>query len=76
MRDTTVANSAGYLAGRNDAILTLLYDTGLRVGELVALDVETLYVTDVHCTTTKRHDARIGQQVARRNAGRPAQPGC
>jgi len=42
MRDATVASSAGYLAGRNDAILALLYDTGLRVGELVALDVEML----------------------------------
>jgi len=42
MRDGTVANSAGYLAGRNDAILALLYDTGLHVGELVALDVEML----------------------------------
>jgi integrase/recombinase XerC/integrase/recombinase XerD len=42
MRDGTVATSAGYLAGRNDAILALLYDTGLRVGEFVALDVEML----------------------------------
>ena len=42
MRDATVATSTGYLAGRNDAILALLYDTGLRVGELVALDVEML----------------------------------
>lgn len=39
----------------------------LKVTALV--DVETLYVTDVHCTTTKKHDARIGPQVARRNAG-------
>jgi integrase/recombinase XerC/integrase/recombinase XerD len=42
MRDATVASSASYLAGRNDAIIALLYDTGLRVGELVALDVEML----------------------------------
>ena len=39
----------------------------LKVTTLV--DVETLYVTDVHCTTTKKHDAKIGPQVARRNAG-------
>ena len=39
----------------------------LKVTALV--DVETLYVTDVHCTTTKKHDAKIGPQVARRNAG-------
>lgn len=31
-----------YLQQRDDAILTLMYDTGLRVGELVALDVDHL----------------------------------
>jgi len=31
------------------------------------VDVETLYTTDIHCTT-KKHDAKIGPQVARRNA--------
>ena len=46
MRDATVATSAGYLAGRSDAILALLYDTGLRVGELVALDVKHLDVDE------------------------------
>ena len=30
----------------------------LKVTALV--DVATLYVTDVHCTTTKKHDAKIG----------------
>jgi IS5 family transposase len=39
----------------------------LKVTALV--DTETLYITDVHCTTTKKHDAKIGPQVARRNAG-------
>jgi IS5 family transposase len=38
----------------------------LKVTALV--DVRTLYVYDVHCTTTKKHDAKIGPQVARRNA--------
>lgn len=33
---------AEYLQQRNDAILAVLYDTGLRVGELVQLDVEML----------------------------------
>jgi IS5 family transposase len=33
------------------------------------VDVETLYITDIHCTTTKKHDTQIGPQVARRNAG-------
>ncbi|WP_435078387.1 tyrosine-type recombinase/integrase [Halococcus sp. AFM35] len=42
MRSATVANSASYLAARNDALLALLYDTGLRVSELVALDVSML----------------------------------
>jgi hypothetical protein len=36
----------------------------LKVTALV--DVKTLYVFDVHCTTTKKHDAKIGPQVARR----------
>jgi integrase/recombinase XerC/integrase/recombinase XerD len=31
-----------YLQQRNEAIVALMYDTGLRVGELVALDVEML----------------------------------
>jgi IS5 family transposase len=33
------------------------------------VDVETLYITDIHSTTSKKHDAKIGPQVARRNAG-------
>lgn len=31
-----------YLQGRDDCMIALLYDTGLRVGELVALDVDHL----------------------------------
>ena len=31
-----------YLQQRNEAIIALMYDTGLRVGELVALDVDHL----------------------------------
>ncbi len=42
------------------------YVHSLKVTALV--DVKTLYVFDVHCTTTKKHDAKIGSQVARRNA--------
>jgi hypothetical protein len=30
---------------------------------------QTLYITDIHATTSKKHDAKIGPQVARRNAG-------
>jgi integrase/recombinase XerC/integrase/recombinase XerD len=37
MRTATVANSADYLSARNDAIIALLADTGLRVGELVQI---------------------------------------
>jgi integrase/recombinase XerC/integrase/recombinase XerD len=33
---------ASYLQLRNDAIIALLYDAGLRVGELVQVDVEML----------------------------------
>jgi len=42
MRTAVVRESADYLADRNDAMLALMYDTGLRVGELVAVDVEHL----------------------------------
>ena len=38
MRSATVEQSATYLAARNDALIATLYDTGLRVGEAVALD--------------------------------------
>ncbi len=39
----------------------------LKVTALV--DVETLYITDIDSTTSKKHDAKIGPQVAQRNAG-------
>ena len=37
LRSATVANSADYLSARNDAIIAVLADTGLRVGELVQI---------------------------------------
>lgn len=46
MRTATVEGSADYLAGRNDALLALLYDTGLRVAEAVALDEDLLELED------------------------------
>jgi integrase/recombinase XerC/integrase/recombinase XerD len=42
LRSGCYPSSADYLQLRNEAIITLTYDTGLRVGELVALDVEML----------------------------------
>lgn len=42
MRTVCYDRFADYLAPRNEAIITLMYDTGLRVGELVAVDVEML----------------------------------
>lgn len=42
MRTASLQASTDYLAERNDAILALMYDAGLRVGELVAVDVEYL----------------------------------
>ena len=38
----------------------------LKVAAL--LNVETLSIIDIHCTTAKKHDSKIGPQVARRNA--------
>ncbi|GAA0507805.1 integrase/recombinase XerD [Halorubrum aquaticum] len=40
MRSATVEVSATYLAARNDALIATLYDTGLRVSEAIALDVD------------------------------------
>jgi integrase/recombinase XerC/integrase/recombinase XerD len=42
MRTAILQASASYLQERNDAMLALMYDTGLRVGELVDLNVEHL----------------------------------
>lgn len=42
LRSTCYATGAEYLQQRNEAIVTTMYDTGLRVGELVQLDVELL----------------------------------
>jgi len=38
LRDAALASGATYLQERNDMIVALLYDLGLRVGELVTLD--------------------------------------
>jgi len=46
LRSATVEESADYLASRNDALIATLYDTGLRVGEAIALDVEMLDLDD------------------------------
>lgn len=42
MRTAVLQASADYLAERNDAIIATMYDAGLRVGELVDVDVEHL----------------------------------
>lgn len=46
LRSATVEESADYLASRNDALIATLYDTGIRVGEAIALDVEMLDLDD------------------------------
>jgi IS5 family transposase len=38
----------------------------LKVTTLV--DTDTLSVVDIHCTTTKKHDTKVGEQVIKRNA--------
>ena len=42
LRSACYETGAEYLQQRNEAIIALMYDTGLRVGELVALDVDHL----------------------------------
>jgi len=46
MRNATVENSAEYLSTRNDALIAFLADTGLRVGEAVAVDVDMIDFDD------------------------------
>ncbi|WP_336034359.1 tyrosine-type recombinase/integrase [Halobacterium yunchengense] len=42
LRSACYATGAEYLQQRNEAIVTTMYDTGLRVGELVQVDIELL----------------------------------
>ena len=42
LRPACYSTGADYLQQRNEAIIALMYDTGLRVGELVAVDVDML----------------------------------
>ena len=42
LRSACYSTGASYLQQRNEAIIALMYDTGLRVGELVAVDVDML----------------------------------
>src|SRR6056297_1071957 len=42
LRSGCYSTGADYLQQRNEAIIGLMYDTGLRVGELVAVDVDML----------------------------------
>ena len=42
LRSACYSVGADYLQQRNEAIIALMYDTGLRVGELVAVDVSML----------------------------------
>ena len=42
LRSACYSTGADYLQQRNEAIVALMYDTGLRVGELVAVDVDML----------------------------------
>ena len=42
LRSACYSAGADYLQQRNEAIIALMYDTGLRVGELVAVDVDML----------------------------------
>lgn len=46
MAEATVRESQPFLKNRNETLLWLLYDTGLRVGEAVSLDVEMLLMDD------------------------------
>ena len=70
MRMATLENSAHYLAARNDAIIALLYDTGLRNAECVALNASMIDWDD----SVIRVPARIqkGYNPDKRGGPRPA----
>ncbi|WP_436927555.1 IS5 family transposase [Halosimplex amylolyticum] len=51
---------SSHYANRSDYCVRALKVTAL-------VDTETLYITDIHSTTRKKSDQRIGLQVARRN---------
>lgn len=42
LRSASYSTGADYLQQRNEAIIAFMYDTGLRVGELVQIDVDFL----------------------------------
>lgn len=46
MKNAIVRESQPFVKDRNECIIQLLYDTGLRVGELVQLDVDMLRLED------------------------------
>lgn len=58
LRDAALATGAEYLRERNDILVGLLYDLGLRVGELVALDVDDfdLDAGELYLPTSKQKD--------------------
>ncbi|MFC6723139.1 tyrosine-type recombinase/integrase [Halobium palmae] len=46
MRNATVSKSATYLSARNDSLIALLADTGLRAGEVVQVQVDWIDFDD------------------------------
>jgi integrase/recombinase XerC/integrase/recombinase XerD len=46
LRNAAYATGATYLQSRNEALVALMADTGIRVGELVALDVHHLKLNE------------------------------
>ena len=55
IRDACLTDAfPGYLQGRNETIITLLADTGLRVSELVAIDWSIWISTPSHPSCSSR----------------------
>lgn len=68
LRSACYSIGASYLQQRNEAIIALMYDTGLRVGELVALDVSMLQENN----TVLYLPTRIQKQYPNDNEPAPA----
>jgi integrase len=70
-RDAQRGDTPAYLQDRNEAIVATLYDIGLRVGELVALDTEFLHIEEGGRTCLSRQTHRkIPRPSARRTTPR------
>ena len=64
LRSTCYATGTDYLQQRNEAIVTTMYDAGLRVGELCAANIDDLGESTWHHTLTLRAETTKASKAA------------